>query len=419
MAVKRKVEKNIKKVFAKGALYHNPLLIEAVGISPVVAIAVSLKTAAYLALITMVLLIVAETLTSLFLKKLPRHIRIGIYMLIGTAVVIPFVTLVEATAVSNIGLFLPLVSVNSIIVLHCERYAIHRNVKLSIADSLASGIGYGVVVLVVGFLRELLGSGSVFGVPVASMPKSSGILMPFGGFIVLGFLAALLKTLLGSGYYKYNSQDAFELTGIDDLPIPKYSAITLLVSKLLDKIRISKTYSPELPKNTQVIMDKDLPEIEVEKDSALKAKKNIEIEIIQGIETKADTSDIKETEESTKAETIDKTKKDAFKEKVKKQSTISNHKKSKGAASLEAKAKAFDYGDEFKDILEELSAYEKTKKGIDDGQAVEISEDAINPQEIEQSGIIDSDDQKKDIYNMDTESIKTGKDSQEKGECEN
>lgn len=209
----------VKRGLYYRAFFRNPVLVEAVGLSSVAAIADSSESALYLAVVTMGLLIITEALTSLFLKRLPAWIRIGIYLLIGTLVVTPFVVIVQKVSSLSLNLFLPLAAVNSIIVLHCERAAIRHNLKGALRDAFAASFGYGVVAILTGIIREFLGAGTVFGIDTGAKINLTGMLMPFGGFLVLGFLAAALSRNLNKIYEGRKSENSFDMSAVEDTTV--------------------------------------------------------------------------------------------------------------------------------------------------------------------------------------------------------
>lgn len=189
----------LQDIFLKGILVHNPILVQVIGICPVVAAAVSLRAAALLAGIYTLILILTEVIASAFLKKTIRWVRVTLYMLIGLVVISPFSCYLEKNNAGiriTVGIYLSLLAANSLAVLRCEKIAVKNTVKYTFFDSLAASIGYSAVFLLVGFIRELVGNGTIWDKPVRFLPRASGMLMPFGGFIVLGFLAATLRAVV-------------------------------------------------------------------------------------------------------------------------------------------------------------------------------------------------------------------------------
>lgn len=213
MSEKRKIFKRIRN----SAVIKNPLLFEAVGLCPVVAIAVSFKAAVYLALLTTLEMILCEMLASLLLKNVRRYFRVALYVVFGIAIIFPIMYLTErfVPMISvDFGIFLPLMAVNSLIALHCERVAVKNTVRDSVIDAASASLSYGVVTIIVGFLRELLGNGSIGGYDVNLPVKFSAFLLPFGGFILLGFLAAALKAFISYKYPNASPDRAFDTSEI-------------------------------------------------------------------------------------------------------------------------------------------------------------------------------------------------------------
>ncbi len=174
----------------------NPVLIGTIGLCPVVAICTSLKAALIMSLVTILTLIVAQALSSLVLRHFPQWFRMSLYMLVGMFVVVPCILLVEkidpATMVA-LGIYLPLLAVNPIIVRQCEREGVNIGLAESFVNSLCAGFGYSAVLIVVGVVREIFGNGTVWGIKILPIVPAAGMLMPMGGFVVLAFMAAILR----------------------------------------------------------------------------------------------------------------------------------------------------------------------------------------------------------------------------------
>lgn len=213
MSDKKSVLKNIRS----SALIKNPLLFEAIGLCPVVAIATSLNTALFLAVLTAIEMVVCEVLASLLLKNVRRYWRVALYVLFGVGIIFPitYITNRFFPQISiNLGVYLPLMAVNSLIALHCERVAVKRNVKDSLIDALSASISYGVVAILVGVSREILANGTIMGIELNIPVKFPALAMPFGALIILGFMAAILKGFIGKKYPEANPDKAFDTSEI-------------------------------------------------------------------------------------------------------------------------------------------------------------------------------------------------------------
>lgn len=205
------------KTIRNSALIKNPLLFEAIGLCPVVAIAHSLKLAVFLAVVTAVELIVCEVLASKFLKNVRRYWRVALYTVFGVAIIFPIMYVTNRlfpNMSANFGIYLPLMAVNSLIALHCERVAVKNDVKTSFIDAVSASLSYGVVAIVVGFLRELFANGTIWGYNLNLPVKLPAFLMPFGGLLLMGFLAAVLKGFISAKYPEANPNKAFDTSEI-------------------------------------------------------------------------------------------------------------------------------------------------------------------------------------------------------------
>lgn len=209
--------KTVLKNIRSSALIKNPLLFEAIGLCPVVAIATSLKSALFLAIITAVEMVVCEVLASLLLKNVRRYWRVALYVLFGVGIIFPITYITNRFLPElsiNLGVYLPLMAVNSLIALHCERIAVKRSVKDSLIDALSSSISYGVVTVLTGVIREILANGTIADIKLNIPVKFAALGMPFGALIILGFMAAVLKGFTNKKYPEANPDKAFDTSEI-------------------------------------------------------------------------------------------------------------------------------------------------------------------------------------------------------------
>ena len=177
-------------------IVKNPVLIGTIGLCPIVAICTSLKAALIMSAVTILTLVVAQALSSLVLRHLPQWLRMSLYMLVGMLVVVPCIVVIEKvdpTTMLALGIYLPLLAVNPVIVRQCEREGVNIGLAESFINSLCAGFGYSAVLIIVGIVREIFGNGTILGVHVLPIAPAAGMLMPMGGFIVLAFMAALLR----------------------------------------------------------------------------------------------------------------------------------------------------------------------------------------------------------------------------------
>ena len=195
---------SFKDVFIKGAVIYNPVLIQLVGLCPVVAASTTLARATMLSAVLCIELIVTCIVASAFFKGIPRWVRVPLYLIIGTAIICPILWYVETRSLINLSLgmkiYIPLIAVNSMTAVHCEQFSVKNSVRLSFYDAAAAGIGASIIFIIVGAVRELLGGSSIGGMSVNLPITFKGMALPFGCLILLGFLAAALRSFVARVY---------------------------------------------------------------------------------------------------------------------------------------------------------------------------------------------------------------------------
>ena len=198
-----------KTLFMDGVWKNNSALVQLLGLCPLLAVSNSVTNALGLGLATMFVLIATNTTISLFRKVIPNDIRIPIYVMIIATVVTAVQLLMNAFAHSvyqSLGIFIPLIVTNCIVIGRAEAYASKNNVAQSAFDGFAMGLGATLSLVVLGALRELLGQGTLFDgldLLLGDWAKSlrldvlhldSGLLLailPPGAFIGLGVMLAI------------------------------------------------------------------------------------------------------------------------------------------------------------------------------------------------------------------------------------
>ena len=193
---KKKPVSPASRILLHGLLLQNPVLVQVVGLCPAVAAAADLYVSSLLSAVVTGLLLVSECVACLLLKKVPRRIRVAIYFIIGLLVCAETAFFLEQNAPElreRAGVYLPLMAASSLVALRCEKIAVKQKLRVAFLDALANGVGMSIVLLLSGFLRGLLGSGQIGDLVVFRDPPLAGLALPFGGFLILGFMAAFLK----------------------------------------------------------------------------------------------------------------------------------------------------------------------------------------------------------------------------------
>lgn len=213
-----------RDMLVKGALIFNPVLIQLVGLCPVVAASTTLIGSAALSVALCIVLTVTCVIASACFKKIPRWVRVPLYLIIGLVLICPILWYIETKTLIDISLgmkiYIPLVAINSVTAVHCEQFAVKNSVKLAFFDAASVSIGASAVMLVVGSIREIFGTGYLAGVKLDLPVIFKGMAMPFGCLILLGFMAAGLKAFLG---YRYVGEE--EETS-EEVSVPESEEIT-------------------------------------------------------------------------------------------------------------------------------------------------------------------------------------------------
>ncbi len=187
----------LKEYFKKGILTENPVLFQFLGLCPALATSTTLITAFVMGLSATVVLICSNVVISLLRKLIPEKIRIVAYIVIigGFVTVVDMVLEAYFNSIHNaLGLFVPLIVVNCMILARAESFASKNKVLPSLLDGLTMGLGFTLAISLLGLVREIFGSGTVLGYTVFGGAAPLSILaLPAGGFLALGFIIALAQ----------------------------------------------------------------------------------------------------------------------------------------------------------------------------------------------------------------------------------
>lgn len=181
-----------------GMILQNPVFVQLIGMCPTMATTTSLKNGIGMGLAVTAVLIASNFLISLFRKFIPDKIRIAAFVVIiaGLVTIIDLLMQAYLPALSaSLGLFIPLIVVNCIILARAEMFACKNSPFLSAVDGFASGIGFTLALCVLSTVREIIGNGSILGFSLfgKSFMPAMLIIMPAGGFLTLGVLMALFQ----------------------------------------------------------------------------------------------------------------------------------------------------------------------------------------------------------------------------------
>ena len=199
---------DFKKQLHEGLLTKNPVLVQLLGMCSTLAITTSLFNGLGMGVAVTIILICSNVLISALRKVIPSQIHIAAYIVI----IAGFVTVVDLLMQAflpelseSLGVFIPLIVVNCVILGRAEAFASKNNVLASAVDGLCQGIGYTVALVAMCVVRELLGSGTFGGgilnggegiVIIPEGYPAMQMVMPVGGFLTLGFLVAGFQWLM-------------------------------------------------------------------------------------------------------------------------------------------------------------------------------------------------------------------------------
>lgn len=197
-------KKSLWKEFSKGIIRENPVLRLVLGCCATLAVTTAAGNAIGMGLATTFVLVCSNAVISLLRNVIPNKVRIPAFITIiaGFVTVVQlFIKAFSPALDTALGVYLPLIVVNCIILGRAEMFASKNKVLPSVLDGLGMGVGFTAAMLCMGIIRELLGAGTVFGLPVLSgfMEPIIIFLLPPGGFFVFGMLVALAGKLSKDG----------------------------------------------------------------------------------------------------------------------------------------------------------------------------------------------------------------------------
>jgi electron transport complex protein RnfE len=191
---------NLCKDFTKGFWKENPIFRLVLGICPTLAVTTTAVNGLAMGLATTAVLVMSNCLISLLRKVIPQKVRIPIFIVI----IASFVTVIDMIMAGFfyelhkiLGLFIPLIVVNCIILGRAEAFASRNPLFNSFLDGLGMGLGFTISLILLGSIREILGQASIFGITILGTNYQPFLIMllPPGAFITLGLLLGLMNRI--------------------------------------------------------------------------------------------------------------------------------------------------------------------------------------------------------------------------------
>lgn len=189
---------SLKNDFINGIIKENPVLVLMIGLCPTLAVSNNAINGFGMGVAASFVLICSNIVVSAVRKYAPDQIRIPIFIIIIST----FVTIADYVMQAynpglykQLGVFVPLIVVNCIILGRAEAFAYKNSVVSATLDGIGMGIGFSLVITIIGAIRELIGNGTIFNIPVFGEKYQAALIMilPPGGFITIGILMALLR----------------------------------------------------------------------------------------------------------------------------------------------------------------------------------------------------------------------------------
>lgn len=196
--------KEMKAVLFGPVLANNPIALQVLGICSALAVTSSLKNALIMSMALTLVTAFSSFFISLIRNQIPSSVRIIVQMTIIASLVIVVDQVLQAfsyATAKELSVFVGLIITNCIVMGRAEAYAMKSPPVMSFLDGIGNGLGYSVVLLTVGFIRELFGKGSLFGVDIIPLVQNGGWYQPMGllilppsAFFIIGLFIWVLRT---------------------------------------------------------------------------------------------------------------------------------------------------------------------------------------------------------------------------------
>ncbi|MBP5303635.1 MAG: YwiC-like family protein [Clostridia bacterium] len=206
------VPRKKRKIFLSMFLHDNLVLVQAIGLCPIIAGGTTLKRAVALTVCTFLALVPTSFLMSLIGKRLPRDFHPPLYALLSMGALFGIAyllnTYVSTELYASLYLFLPLLAINTLLAYHNDSRPPHLG--LDILESFATTLGFGVVICVVGAIREVVALNSIWNIPLSLQIDFPEITVSFSAFILVGLMAACLQWIKNKSVGKTAEEEVEE-----------------------------------------------------------------------------------------------------------------------------------------------------------------------------------------------------------------
>ena len=194
------MDKKTKAIVMDPLSDNNPITVQMLGICSALAVTAQLNTALIMSIAVIAVLCASNTIISMMRHHIPPKIRMIVEMVVIASLVITVDQILKAFAFEaskQLSVFVGLIITNCIVMGRAEAFAMQNPPKAAFLDGLGNGLGYSAILLIVGTLRELIGSGSLFGAQILpeSYPGNGLMVIAPGAFIIIGLLIWLQRTI--------------------------------------------------------------------------------------------------------------------------------------------------------------------------------------------------------------------------------
>lgn len=197
MNEQKSFKEQMRHVFSRSFAYDNVVLVQGLGLCPIIAAGTTLQKGVALTVCTAAVLLPSSLLMSAIGKKLPAALRTPLYTILAMVLMVAcgFVmnTYISPELYASLYVFLPLMAVNTLFTYRAGGFSVGRHPLLAVTDAVGTSLGFGVVICIISALREMVVTGTVWGKPLGYDARFPEAAYPFAAIILLGFMAALLR----------------------------------------------------------------------------------------------------------------------------------------------------------------------------------------------------------------------------------
>ena len=200
------------KTLFNGIIKENPIFTQAIALCPVLAVTTAVYNGIGMGLATLAVLVMASIAISLLRKIIPESVRIPCFIVVVATFTTVVQFLMEAyvpVLYEALGIFIPLIVVNCIVLARAEAVASKKGVLITLVDAIGMGLGFTFALAIISIVREFIGVGSILDIMIIpeDVPRAIIMILPPGGFFALGFLmagAAIIKRKISNAKLRAN-----------------------------------------------------------------------------------------------------------------------------------------------------------------------------------------------------------------------